>query len=108
MPSRSAGDRVLELAAGPGTLGATWSELAGPTGTVVLSDIAPGMVEVARRRNAHLSNVEVAVLDASAIGRPDGSFDVVVSRMGLMFTPDPAVAFGEIERCSPPAAASAR
>ena len=42
-----AGDRVLELAAGPGSLGATWSQLAGPTGTVVLSDIAPGMVEVA-------------------------------------------------------------
>ena len=96
------GDRVLELAAGPGSLGATWSLLAGPTGTVVLSDIAPGMVEVARRRNAHLSNVEVAVLDASAIDRPDGSFDVVVCRMGLMFTPDPAVAFGEIERVLAP------
>jgi SAM-dependent methyltransferase len=97
-----AGDRVLELAAGPGSLGATWSQLAGPTGTVVLSDIAPGMIDVARRRNAHLHNVEVAVLDASAIDRPDGSFDVVVCRMGLMFTPDPAVAFGEIERVLTP------
>ena len=74
---------MLELAAGPGSLGATWSQLVGPTGTVVLSDIAPGMVEVARRRNAHLSNVEVAVLDASAIDRPDGSFDVVVSPDGV-------------------------
>ena len=26
-------DRVLELAAGPGTLGATWSQLVGPSGT---------------------------------------------------------------------------
>ena len=96
------GDRVLELAAGPGSLGATWSQLVGPTGTVVLSDLAPGMVEVARRRNAHLSNVEVAVLDASAIDQPDGSFDVVACRMGLMFTPDPDIAFGEIERVLAP------
>ena len=92
------GDRLLELAAGPGTLGARWSELVGPTGCVVISDVAPGMVETARRRNAGLGNVDVEVLDASSIDCPDGSFDVVVSRMGLMFTPDPAVAFGETHR----------
>jgi SAM-dependent methyltransferase len=89
---------VLELAAGPGSLGRTWSELVGPTGTVLLSDIAPGMVEVARRRNAELDNVAVAVLDASAIDRPDGTCDVVACRMGLMFTPDPSVAFAESRR----------
>jgi SAM-dependent methyltransferase len=92
------GDRLLELAAGPGSLGGRWSELVGPTGHVVISDIAPGMVDVARRRNAERGNVEVAVLDASSIAKPDGSFDVVACRMGLMFTPDPAVAFGEIHR----------
>ena len=97
-----AGDRVLEFAAGPGSLGSTWSQLVGPMGTVVLSDIAPGMVDIARRRNAPLSNVEVAVLDASAIDRPDRSFDVVTCRMGLMFTPAPAVALGEIERVLAP------
>ena len=36
----------------------------------------------------------------SAIDRPDASFDVVACRMGLMFTPDPAVAF----RRDPPGA----
>ena len=96
-------DCVLELAAGPGTLGATWSQLVGPSGKVVLSDIAPGMVETAHRRNAVLDNVEVAVLDASAIDRPDGSFDVVACRMGLMFTPDPSAALAEIRRVLTPA-----
>jgi SAM-dependent methyltransferase len=96
------GDRVLELAAGPGSLGATWARLVGPAGAVLLSDIAPGMVEVARRRNAALDVVQVAVLDASAIDRPDACFDVVASRMGLMFTPDPSVAFGEIHRVLAP------
>jgi len=92
------GDRVLELAAGPGTLGARWSELVGPDGHVVLSDLAPRMVDTARRRNAGRANLEVALLDASSIDRVDASFDVVVCRMGLMFTPEPAVAFGEIRR----------
>jgi SAM-dependent methyltransferase len=96
------GDRVLELASGPGSLGADWSHLVGPTGSVLLSDIAPGMVEVAARRNAALGNVAVAILDASAIDRPDDSFDMVACRMGLMFAPDPSVALAEIHRVLAP------
>ena len=97
------GERVLELAAGPGTLGSTWAELVGPQGSVVLSDVAPSMVEVARRRNASFENVTAEVLDASAIDRPDVSFDVVVCRMGLMFALDPVVALGEVSRVLMPA-----
>ena len=96
------GDRVLELAAGPGSLGDTWSRLLGVTGRVLISDIAPGMVEVARRRNAALDNVDVAILDASTIDQPDASYDVVACRMGLMFTPDPEVAVAEIHRVLAP------
>jgi SAM-dependent methyltransferase len=96
------GERVLELACGPGSLGAALSSRVGVTGNVVLSDIAPGMVEVARRRNSHHDQVEVAVIDAASIDRPDGAFDVVLSRMGLMFTPDPAEAFAEIHRVLAP------
>jgi len=92
------GDRLLELAAGPGTLGARWSELVGPDGHVVLSDVAPRMVDTARRRNVGRANVEVVLLDASSIDRADASSDVAVCRMGLMFTPQPAVAFREIRR----------
>lgn len=92
------GDRVLELAAGPGTLGPTWSALVGPQGRVVLSDVAPAMVDVARRRNEGHGNVEVDTIDLSRIDRPDRSFDVVACRMGLMFTPDPASALAEMRR----------
>jgi SAM-dependent methyltransferase len=92
------GDRVLEVGAGPGSLAATWARLVGPDGVVVISDIAAGMVEVAARRTGDLCNVTVAVVDASAIDRPDDTFDVVASRMALMFTPDPAAAFSEAHR----------
>jgi SAM-dependent methyltransferase len=96
------GERVLELACGPGALGRRWAELVGPEGTVVLSDIAPGMVDVATRLNADAANVSVEVLDAAAIDRPEESFDVVVCRMGLMFVPEPDRAFGEIHRVLAP------
>src|SRR5688572_6281261 len=72
-----AGDRVLELAAGPGSLAPTWSRLVGPEGAVVVSDVAPAMVDAARTRAEGLGNVELALLDLSATALPDASFDVV-------------------------------
>lgn len=93
-----AGDTVVELAAGPGNLGATWARLTGDEGKVILSDIAPGMVEAARRRNADLPNVEVECLDASAIDLPAQTADVVICRMGLMFTLEPVDALREVRR----------
>lgn len=92
------GDRLLELAGGPGTMGATWSEMVGPDGTVVVSDIAPEMVEAAERRLAALSNVSTAVIDLVDIDRPDESADVAVCRHGLMFVPEPPRALAEVRR----------
>ena len=92
------GDRLLELGAGPGSLVGTWADLVGPTGLVVLSDVADGMVAIAARRAARHPQAEAVRHDAAAIDRPDGSFDVVVSRMGLMFVPEPERAFAEISR----------
>ena len=60
------------------------------------------------RLYAAFDNSTVAVLDASAIDRPDASFDVVACRMGRMFTPEPSVAVAEIHRVLAPAAGSAR
>lgn len=93
-----AGERVLELAAGPGALAPLWSVLVGPDGSVLVSDVAEGMMQAAGRRCSSLPNAEVALLDAARIDRPDSSFDVVASRMGLMFVPEPANAFAEMHR----------
>lgn len=96
------GDRVLELCAGPGSLGATWSQLAGPSGRVVLSDAAPGMVAAAAARNSAHANVDVVQLDLAAIDRSDATFDAVACRMGLMFVTDPSAALAEIRRVLAP------
>jgi SAM-dependent methyltransferase len=55
---------------------------------VIVSDIAPGMVEVAGRRNRALANVETAVVDGEQLNVDDGSFDAVISRVGFIYFPD--------------------
>jgi ubiquinone/menaquinone biosynthesis C-methylase UbiE len=94
------GERVLELACGPGGVGLEAASHVGPTGEVVLSDIAAGMTEIAEARAAArgLPNVSARVRDLEQIDEPDGSFDVVLCREGLMFAVDPARASREIAR----------
>ena len=94
------GDRVLELACGPGGLGIMAAELVGSEGEVVLSDIAKEMTAIARERAAAhgLKNVRTREVDMEQIDCPDASFDKVVCREGLMLVPDPAAAVREVHR----------
>jgi ubiquinone/menaquinone biosynthesis C-methylase UbiE len=92
------GDRVLDLAAGPGGAGLAAATRVGPNGTVVLSDVAGGMVAVAERRASADAQVSTAVFDQSAIGFADGGFDAVINRHGLMFVEDPVAAVAEAVR----------
>jgi len=94
------GERVLELACGPGGVGLAAAHLVGADGNVVLSDIVPEMTAIARKRADALGlrNVEARELDLEAIEEPDASYDVVLCREGLMLVPDPARAAREIAR----------
>jgi SAM-dependent methyltransferase len=92
------GERVLELGCGTGALAARLADAVGPDGAVLASDVAAGMVDVARRTLAPHAQVEVRQLDASATGLADESFDAVVFVMGLMFLEQPAEAVAEIRR----------
>ncbi|MDX6567184.1 MAG: hypothetical protein QOE10_2846, partial [Gaiellales bacterium] len=96
----AAGERVLELACGPAGVGLAAARLVGPTGEVVVTDIAAGMTEIAAARAAALGlqNVRARVRDLELIDEPDGSFDVVLCREGLMFAVDPGRASREIAR----------
>jgi SAM-dependent methyltransferase len=94
------GERILELACGPGGLGLAAAPRVAPSGEVVLSDVAPEMTAIAAQRAAalDLDNVSTRVLDLEQIDEPDGSYDVVLCREGLMFALDPARAAREIHR----------
>jgi len=94
------GERVLELACGPGGVGLAAASHVGMTGHVMLSDIAVEMVSIAatRAEQLGLANVVASVLDLEDIAQPDNSFDVVFCREGLMLVQDPGRALQEIRR----------
>lgn len=94
------GDRVLELAGGPGTLSILIAERVAPDGTVLHTDFSEEMVKVAWQRfeTEGVGGVESRVMDAEQTDLPDASMDVVVCRMGYMLMGDPATALRESAR----------
>lgn len=100
----SSGHVVLDIAAGPGGVGHRAAELVGPQGRVLSTDLAPAMVDAARRVGAKrgLTNVEYRVMDAQAMDLEDDTVDVVVCRSGFMLMPDPVTALREARRVLKP------
>jgi len=94
------GQRILDLAAGPGESGFKLLPLIQPGGALLSTDAAPEMVEVARRRatTLDLEGVEFAVEDAARLTLVDASVDGIICRFGLMLVPDMEAAAGEIAR----------
>ena len=95
----SAGDRVLDVGCGSGTL-LEHAVAAGarPVGV----DISEPMVQAARRR---VPNADVVLADAQIADlRAHGPFDRIVSRFGVMFFDDPVSAFANIHRSAAPGA----
>ncbi len=93
------GNRVLELACGPGSLSVAVAGLVDP-GEVVASDVAIEMVDtaVARAHSGGFYNVHGRRIDIESIDEPDASFDVVYCRDGLQFAFEPDRAVREIAR----------
>jgi SAM-dependent methyltransferase len=94
------GECVLELACGAGGPGLDAADLVGSEGEIVLSDVAAEMTVIAAARATArgLANTTARVRDLERIDEPDGAFDVVLCREGLMLVPDPALAAREIRR----------
>ena len=83
--------RVLDVAAGAGGQSIAAARRVGPGGRVVATDISPTILSYAARvaAEAGLSNVETLEADGEALdGLAAGSFDAVVSRVGLIYFPD--------------------
>jgi len=89
----------LDIASGTGEPGLTVAKLA-PRGRVVLTDLAPEMLEIASRRARvqGITNVEAKVCSADDLPFPDATFDSVSVRFGYMFFPDLARATAEFAR----------
>jgi len=90
------GEKILDLATGTG-----WtSRLVARRGAVVTGvDIAAGLIESAERQ-ASAARLPIRYLQADAEDLPfdDGSFDAVISTVGVMFATKPEVAAQELAR----------
>jgi len=91
------GDRVLDVATGPGeaVLGARAAIQS--AGRVIGTDIAPAMLTAARARLGEKA-FQVVATDGQALAFRDGSFDAVVCQLGLQFFPDPVRGLTEFRR----------
>lgn len=89
--------RVLDVAAGPGTLALLAAPLAG---RVAALDFSAAML--ARLRSEAvvrgLHNIDAVVGDGQALPFPDASFDAAFSMFGLIFFPDRARGLRELRR----------
>ena len=96
MLSIGPGDRVLDVACGPGNFTRDFA-LAAPDGLVLGIDASASMLEVAVR-DTEAENVAYVRGDACALPFGDASFDAVCCFAALYLIEDPMRALGEIVR----------
>ena len=94
------GQRVLDVATGPGEPAVTAARKVGPSGHVIATDLSPQMITLGRERAAQLGlqNIDFREIDAEALDLPEQSFDVILSRFGLMYLPGPQVALERMHK----------
>jgi SAM-dependent methyltransferase len=85
-------ERVLDVGCGTGTVLLAAADTAG---FVVGVDISPRLIARAQTRAAGRTNIEVRVADAQTAAF-EPTFDVIMSRFGLMFFDDPRAAFANL------------
>lgn len=98
------GQSVLDVAGGAGEPSLTIAAVVGPRGFVTCTDAIAEMVEAARNeaKQRGLQNVEFRQCTADSLPFSDDSFDVVVSRLGVMFFDDSVGAMREMLRVVKP------
>jgi ubiquinone/menaquinone biosynthesis C-methylase UbiE len=93
----------LDIASGTGEPGLSVARVA-TAGHVVLTDIAPEMLDIATRRATAqgIGNFETRVCSADDLPFGDATFDSVSVRFGYMFVPDLGAATAEFARVLKP------
>jgi SAM-dependent methyltransferase len=94
------GERVLDVGCGNGATSLEAAERVRPGGSVVGVDVSEPMLALARERAASwgVANVEFVEADAQVHPFQASSFDVVISRNGVMYFDDPSSAFVNLRR----------
>lgn len=90
MAGMGTGQQVLDVAAGAGEQTLLAARRVRPNGHVLATDISSNILEFAQHsaRSAGLANVETRVMDGENLDLPENAFDVIISRVGLIYFPN--------------------
>jgi len=100
----TAGQSVLDVACGPGTVTRKAAMRVGPSGSVTGCDFSAGMLELAAAKGDVEGGAPITYREcpADALAVPDEAFDVAVCQQGLQFFPDRLAALVELRRAVRP------
>ena len=96
----AAGNRVLDVACGPGTAALEARGLG--AGAITGVDYAAGMLEMARELTRGQADFTFIEGNALELPVPDAAFDVAISNFGAIFAPDPLRVVSELARAVRP------
>lgn len=98
------GGRVLDVAAGAGGQSLAAAARVGATGRVLATDISPSILTYAAKAAAEAghSNLDTQTVDGEELDVEEGSFDAVISRLGLIYFPDQQRALAGVRRALRP------
>ncbi len=101
------GERAADIGCGCGDLSLMLADRLGAEGRVLAVDVSRPMLEQARARQEALAGAGGAPIrweeaDAAVWPFPEGGFDLLISRFGVMFFADPLAAFRNMRRALRP------
>lgn len=85
------GDKILEVGAGSGYQAAILSEVVGPTGKIITTEIIPELFEFAKKNLASYGNVKVINADGSLGFSRESLFDRIIVTASAPKIPKPLV-----------------
>ena len=88
-----AGQRILDIGCGCGAITIELARQVGPSGRVLGIDVSMPMLERARELTAKDLPADYVLADATVYPFDPQSFDLLVSRFGVMFFADPVLSF---------------
>ncbi len=94
------GERLLDLATGPGTVARLASKRLGPGGYVLATDLSEAMLSIASAKPSLPggARIEYRHSPAAPLAAPTGEFDAACCQQGLQFFPDRPAALAELRR----------
>ena len=95
-------EKVVELAAGTGILSRKLRDKLPPKTQLLITDLNPPMLDVAKGKFSDRENVEFSVANAMDLPFDDDVFDLMVCQFGVMFFPDKPASYKEAARVLKP------